>query len=131
MSQQALRIVREVASRMRYEREPTLKDIWQTLEVSFKRKRGDCEDFAIAVLTLCLMAGIRAQMFCTYGKRRKGGRPVTEGHAVCVGNGWYSSNGEYHRTDDFKKHLSRAYGWESIRAFPISLSYLKNRGIRI
>jgi hypothetical protein len=66
-------------------------DHWQDAKHTWKRRRGDCEDFAVLMVRLCEEKGIKARVECFVS----GGI----GHAIAIGewNGqlWVSSNGEY------------------------------------
>lgn len=85
-------ICRLVENEIRYKTEDV--DAWSQAEETWTRGRGDCEDFALLIQSLCLQSGIPTKVHLYFPST--GGR---EGHAVLVGewNGkvWFSSNGSY------------------------------------
>lgn len=103
-------ICRAVRSHVRYV--PDEIDYWQTLEETWNRRAGDCEDFAIAVRDLCLAQGLDAEIYIFHAKNREAG------HAVVIGrwNGivWMSSNGNYRNIgniENAQENMIREFQW--------------------
>ena len=87
-------------------------DRWTSAEETWEQGRGDCEDFAIFIESLCHKLGFSATVNLYFPSGLRG-----EGHAVAVGtwNGqiWMSSNGSYREVesiDDVKESVARMYG---------------------
>lgn len=87
-------------------------DRWNPAAETWKNSRGDCEDFAILIETLCHTLGFSATVNLYFPSGLRG-----EGHAVAVGmwNGkmWMSSNGSYEEVDsidEVRKTVAQMYG---------------------
>ncbi len=107
-----------VRNRIRYTSDTG--DTWQTAGQSWNRRKGDCEDFAIAVRDLCRAKGISADVHVFYSKTS------SAGHAVAIGRSadglWMSSNGSFERVTsiaDARNTIVRRHGWtgESVAAY--------------
>ena len=99
-------------------------DRWASAEETWQRGRGDCEDFAVFIETLCHRLGFSVTVNLYFPSGMRG-----EGHAVAVGtwNGqmWMSSNGSYREVesvDEVKETVAQMYGcskddmWGSVMA---------------
>ena len=87
-------------------------DRWTSAEETWQAGRGDCEDMAVCIETLCHELGFSATVNLYYSKD-----PRYEGHAVAVGTWggrmWMSSNGSYEEVDsidEVKESIARMYG---------------------
>lgn len=61
------------------------KDQWQSLEETFRRGAGDCEDFAIAKYTLLRRLGVSPNdMALGYGYAYIGRSAIRQAHLVCL-----------------------------------------------
>jgi predicted transglutaminase-like cysteine proteinase len=87
-------------------------DYWQSADETWQRGRGDCEDFAICIETLCHKLGFSATINLYFPSGLRG-----DGHAVAVGtwNGkmWMSSNGSYEEVSsiaEVKETVAQMYG---------------------
>ncbi len=87
-------------------------DHWYSLDETWSRGRGDCEDFAIGIERLCSERGLDAHIVLFYPLTRLG-----DGHAVAVGSWkgrmWVSSMGSYEEVDsldDVRKSVARELG---------------------
>lgn len=105
-------ICRVVKSRIRYVSDASAKDEWQDSQLTWQRRKGDCEDFAITVRDLCTAQGIKAEVVVFYPRESR------QGHAVTLGewNGgmWMSSNGSFERVnseDDARERIARENSW--------------------
>ena len=88
-------------------------DRWAPATETWTNGRGDCEDFAVLIETLCNQLGFgqsTVNLYFLSGLR-------DEGHAVVVGTWegkmWMSSNGSYEEVqsiDEVKKTVARMYG---------------------
>jgi predicted transglutaminase-like cysteine proteinase len=99
-----------VRNRMRYTSD--IGDTWQSASESWKRRKGDCEDFAVAVRDLCRAKKMAADVHVFYSKTSRAG------HAVTIGRSpdglWMSSNGSFERITsvaDARNTIVRRYGW--------------------
>ena len=99
-------------------------DQWSYPEETWNRGKGDCEDIAICIQTLCEMSGLPASVHLYFpagaGK---------EGHAVLVGewNGktWFSSNGSYEEAaseQDVKRRVARMLSCKEKELWVMKLS---------
>ena len=111
-------ICQAVWNRIRYTSDTG--DTWQSAVESWTRRKGDCEDFAIAVRDLCRAKGLFADVYVFYAKAHN------VGHAVAIGRSadglWMSSNGSFERITslvDGCNTIVRRHGWtgESIAAY--------------
>lgn len=84
-------ICRIVRNNISYEEDK--QGVWQSPEKTWRRRKGDCEDFALLVTELCKNNGFQAKLRIYF----KPG--FAFGHAVVVGRHndlfWMSSNGSY------------------------------------
>ena len=110
-----------VRNRMRYTSD--IGDTWQSSSESWKRRKGDCEDFAVAVRDLCRAKNISAYVHVFYSKTSRAGHAVTIGRST---DGlWMSSNGSFERITsvaDARNTIVRRYGWtgDSIATYKTS-----------
>ncbi len=111
-------VCNSVRNRIRYTSDTG--DTWQSADESWARRKGDCEDFAIAVRDLCRAKGIFADVYVFYSKTRN------VGHAVAIGRSadglWMSCNGSFERITSLVNACTtivRHHGWtgESITAY--------------
>lgn len=100
-------ICRLVANNVRYTTES--QDNWQAADQTWTRGKGDCEDMAICVQSLCKLSGLDSKVHLYFPANGK-----KEGHAVLVGqwNGktWFSSNGTYEEVSseqDVRKRVAK------------------------
>lgn len=121
MNVAAKKICDDVRRRVRYRKENG--DEWQTPEKTLKTGRGDCEDFAILVWSLCRKARIKCSPWVFYCP--------TAGHAVAVGDGWYASNGRYCDSKNVAASVKNDLKWKTCRGWPISAATLTKKGIKV
>lgn len=123
MSAKAKEICARVRRLLRYKADPKGVDVWQSPAVTEKLRTGDCEDFAILVLARCRKAKIKCRL--VLGFSPKGG------HAVCAGDGWYSSNAHYATTRNLADSIRRDCGWPSIKTIEVNDTVLRRKGVRL
>ena len=114
-------VCRVLSSGVRYRRDNG--DSWQSVEDTWSRGAGDCEDFALCVHEFCRMLGVDVEIRIYY--------PIDcyEGHVVAVGqwNGkqWVASNGKYCEAKDneaIDRYVAREMGTRRSRLFSVSLT---------
>ncbi len=114
-------ICRVLSSGVRYRRDR--EDSWQSVEDTWNRGAGDCEDFALCVREFCRTLGIDVEIRIYY--------PLDcyEGHVVAVGhwNGkqWVASNGKYCEANDdeaIDRYVAREMGTRRSKLFSVSLT---------
>jgi len=96
---------------------------WYTPEETWKRRHGDCEDFAVCVSELCKQIGFESDVVLFYPAR-----PHIEGHAIAVGTWddkiWMSSMGSfklYESMDEVKQAVARELGCGVNRMWSVQL----------
>lgn len=105
---------RQICSRIRnnvtYREE--MGEQWQTGKTTWEKGKGDCEDFAEAVVELCKEKGFDAEVYVVFPKGS------WEAHAVAVGTFegqmWLSSNGGYQEVASFaeaQRKVATDMGW--------------------
>lgn len=82
-----------VRKNIRYKAEP--KDRWCWPKEAWTRGRGDCEEFAVIIHELCMINGFVSEIYVAFS----GGFKRTSGHVYVIGDGWFSSNGEYKQSN--------------------------------
>lgn len=102
-----------VRQRVKYAQDLAPEDEWKEARDTWNTGRGDCEDFAVVVRTLCEEQAIKADVYCFYPS---GGT----GHAVTIGEWqgqlWMSSNGSFetvHSIEDAKQRIAARHGWRA------------------
>jgi len=114
-------VCRVLSGGVRYRRDSN--DTWQSVEKTWSRGAGDCEDFALCVREFCRTLGVDVEIRIYY--------PLDcyEGHVVAVGqwNGkkWVASNGKYCEAKDneaIDRYVAREMGTRRSRLFSVSLT---------
>jgi len=114
-------VCRLVLKHVWYTEEP--RDLWSGPQDTWMKGRGDCEDFAVCIQTLCKQLGFDATVQLFYPPK-----PGAEGHAMVIGNWngkiWMSSNGAYNEIrsiDDAKKCASRLLWCDAKKMWSVPL----------
>lgn len=99
-------------------------DRWYPAQETWRRGRGDCEDFAICVQELCHQLGMETAIRLYYPT------DLGEGHAVVVGRTygrlWMSSMGSYEEVaseDDVARKVARMIGCRPEKMWSRSLAH--------
>ncbi len=123
MSDKARQICDDVRRLVKYKPDARGTDTWQRPSVTERLRTGDCEDFAILILSRCRKARIKARMVLCYS--------ATGGHAVVAGDGWFGSNAIYSRTNNLADSVRRQMQWKSIKTIEVTDSILRRKGVRL
>lgn len=105
-------LCKAVAQKIQYTPDMYKDEEWLPAEDVWKKGKGDCEDFATALLALCEEKNFDAHIFVLQSKLNR------KAHAVVIGRWndhvWASSNGSYQVyacVYDAKAALSHGQGW--------------------
>lgn len=123
MSDKARKICDDVRRLVKYKPDARGTDTWQRPSVTERLRTGDCEDFAILILSRCRKARIKARMVVCYSP--------TGGHAVVAGDGWFGSNAVYGRTSNLAESVRRQMRWKSIKTIDVTDAMLRRKGVRL
>lgn len=79
-------------------------DEWQPADVTMKRRKGDCEDFAVLYSMVFTILGWDHRIYCGYPNRGVG-------HAICVAE---MPNGSYCYTSNDEFESSYKTNWQDV-----------------